>query len=77
MEPSSSYLPEDTTKSPSDTVTIKEFDNHTVKFSKSRNVLLIATNDYHAGPLVLTRLDLLGFLTAMETHTHRHTVPSG
>lgn len=52
---------------PADAVTIKETANHTIQFSKSRNVLLIATNEYHAGPLVLTRLDLLNFLTAMET----------
>lgn len=66
-EPSGACRPEGSAKSPSDTVTIKELDNHTIKFSKSRNVLLIATNDYHAGPLVLTKLDLLGFLTAMES----------
>lgn len=51
---------------PSDAVTIKETGSHTVQFIKSRNVLLITTNEYHAGPLVLTRLDLLNFLTAME-----------
>jgi len=51
----------------SDAMKIRDFANHTILFSKSRNVLLIATNDYHAGPLVLSKLDLLGFLTAMET----------
>jgi len=62
---------EDTAKlnEPSDTVILKETGNHTIRFSKSRNVLLITTNDYHAGPLVLMKLDLLGFLTAMEAAT--------
>ena len=76
MEPSSvapSEDSEDTAKAnePSDTVTIKDTGNHSIQFSKSRNVLLIATNDYHAGPLELTKLDLLGFLVAMETSTPR------
>jgi hypothetical protein len=52
---------------PNDTVTIKDTGNHSIQFSRSRNVLLIATNDYHAGPLVLTKLDLLRLLTVMET----------
>ena len=54
---------------PSDAVTLKEFASHSVRFSKSRNVLVIAAGDYHAGPLELTKLDLLGFLTAMESST--------
>ena len=51
---------------PADPVTIREIGNHSIQFSKSRNVLLVVTNDYHAEPLALTKLDLLGFLTAME-----------
>ena len=49
------------------TVTIKEFAGYSVEYSPSRGVLLIVTNDYHAEPLELTRLDLLGFLLAMES----------
>jgi hypothetical protein len=72
-EPSIAASSADTTAppEPSDAVTIKESDSHTIQFSKSRNVLLISSNDYHAGPLVLTKLDLLGFLTTMETSTSK------
>jgi len=52
---------------PSDTVLLKDTGNHTIQYSRSRSVLMIVTNDYHAGPLELTKLDLLGFLTAMES----------
>ncbi len=51
---------------PSDLVTLGDFGNHSVQFSRSRKTLLIGTNDYHAGPLELTKLDLLEFLTEME-----------
>jgi hypothetical protein len=54
---------------PSDVVTLKDFENHSVQFSRSRKTLLVVTNDYHAGPLELTKLDLLSFLTAMERST--------
>lgn len=51
---------------PADLVTIKDAGNYSIQFSKSRSVLLITANDDQAEPLVLTKLDLLGFLTAME-----------
>lgn len=52
-----------------DVVMIREMPNHTVRYLKARNVLLIATNDYHAEPLALTKLDLIDFLRAMESAT--------
>ena len=51
---------------PSDLESVREFDGHSIKFSKSRNALLVVTNDPQAGPLALTKLDLLGFLTWRE-----------
>jgi hypothetical protein len=56
---------------PSDEALLREFENYSVHLSKSGSVLLVRTNDYHAGPLALTKLDLLGFLTAMETAAQR------
>lgn len=52
-----------------DIVVIREMPNHTIRYLKARNVLLIATNDYHAEPLALTKLDLIDFLRAMESAT--------
>lgn len=60
-----------------DTVLVMDAGSHTVEYSLSRNALLIATNDYHAGPLVLSKLDLLGFLTVMETAAGRGAASAG
>jgi len=61
---------------PADIVTLADFANHSVQFSRSRNSLLVVTNDYHADPLELTKLDLLNFLTAMERSAESGSSPS-
>ena len=51
---------------PDDVVTIRQYGSWTVYFSQSSNSLFLATTDYHAGPLRLTKQDLLEFLTGLE-----------
>jgi hypothetical protein len=51
---------------PADGVVVRNTGCHTIRYSRSRNALLVYTDDYHAGPLVLKRGDLLRLLLAME-----------
>jgi hypothetical protein len=55
-------------KLPSDAYHIKEIGPWVVSFSKSNCSLYVSTSEYHAGPLKLTKENLIELIDIIEKH---------